>query len=403
MNLWPFQREGVAFLLKNPRAYLADGMGLGKTVQAAVAARLGGYQRTLVVCPASAVENWKREWLTWGPKLTLAVVSYAQMIRRAKEFVGGDWDLLILDEAHYVKTPSAQRTKVAMKLASKVSNVWLLSGTPMPNHPGELWTIMRYIWPEIPQKLNITNAWEWFDRFCRWSPTQYGPRVHGTKNKEVLLGSLAQIMRRRTIESVGLQLPPLRVDVSLLPKTDSLNLSAYADAAAEDAPAMSTLRRLLGEYKAPRIGKIIHDELLHGAYRKIVVLAHHRATLRKLGEILAAFNVIGFDGSTPQKARQFAIDEFNTNADCRVFLAQQSAAGIAINLTAGTEIVLVEPAWSPEDNAQAIKRIHRIGQHHPCRARIFAIADTLDDGIMHVLAEKTRMIADVIPTEGSSA
>ena len=80
----------------------------------------------------------------------------------------------------------------------------------------------------------------------------------------------------------------------------------------------------------------------------------------------------------------------------RIFLAQQTAAGIGITLTAATEIVLVEPSWSPEDNLQAIKRIHRIGQKHPCRARLFAVPDSIDAAIMKSTARKMKMIGKVI-------
>lgn len=411
MKLYPYQVEGATWLANNRRAYLADEMGLGKTAQAVVAARLVNAKRPLVICPASAVENWRREWSLWQGKAYRTVpgiVSYAKIVRHADLFVPGDHDLVILDEAHYVKTPSAKRTRAALKLAAAAKCAWLLSGTPMPNHPGELWPVIRYLWPEVAERFRVKNAWQWFDKFTKWTPTVYGPRAYAVKNGDALRSELRRFMKRRRLSEVALDLPPLRVDLSLLPCDDRFSSTLdemlatngvnYVLEAQSDDPHVSRLRRFLGEYKAPRIAKQICDELVDQQYKKVVVLAYHHDTLDALGNAFAeaGIQITGFRGGASSGARQFAIDCFTEDPTIHVFLAQQSAAGIAINLQAAHEIVLVEPAWSPEDNYQAIKRIHRIGQESPCRARVFAVAGSLDDAIMGVLVQKTRMIEEVI-------
>src|SRR5688572_24009079 len=97
------------------RAYLADAMRLGKTVQTGRAAKLLGLRNVLTVCPAGAVPGWYDEWPKWGPSIcNFAAISYDSLIRRT-DVVGSDWDLVVLDEAHYVKTPGAKRTKAALK------------------------------------------------------------------------------------------------------------------------------------------------------------------------------------------------------------------------------------------------------------------------------------------------
>jgi len=397
-TLYPYQDEGVRFLRDRNRAYLADGMGLGKTVQAAVAAYQLKLHRVLEIAPASALENWRREWSAWGPKtFSFGAISYADTHLREGRVNGSDWDLVILDEAHYCKNHKAKRTLAALKVARAAPRAWLLSGTPMPNNTGELYAVLRMLWPEKVDALGIRTFWQWFNHFNHWTQTRYGPRAYGVKNGDELRSILSGIMLRRRLEDVAMDLPDLRIETSLLPR-DPAFAKMLADAGVNpDDPEGSTsrLRHILGSYKAPKVGEILARELEDGAYSKIVVLAYHHIALDDLRTILAPFGVVGFDGGAPQPERQRAIDRFTNDKSCRVFLAQQNAAGIAINLQAAHEIVLVEPAWTPDDNLQAIKRIHRIGQDSPCRARIFAVAGSLDEAVMGVVANKLRMQREV--------
>jgi len=206
-------------------------------------------------------------------------------------------------------------------------------------------------------------------------------------------------MLRRKLVSVGLDLPPLRMNLVRLPKDKAAvdALQEYEGMEASEAAYTSSLRRVLGGVKAPMVAKQIIEELKDRAYRKIVVLYYHKDVGRQLTRLFMAADIrlAGFDGSTPSLQRQHDIDLFQNHPDVRVFLAQQQAAGIAINLTAASEVVLIEPAWSPDENRQAIKRIHRIGQDQPCRARIFTISGTLDEAIMGTLTRKSKMQREV--------
>lgn len=407
-KLYPFQMTGVGHLMSGRRRYLADVMGLGKTVQACRAAAELDVRDALVVAPASALENWGREWQLHGPRQArVEFVSYDRLTRKPHQYRGAH-RLVVLDEAHYVKSRGAQRTLAALTVARAAERAFLLSGTPMPNHPGELWAPIRALWPAIPRALGIESYTEWLDRFCRWQHTPYGIKVWGAKNGAVLRPYLQQIMLRRTLATAGLQLPPLRIDVSLLPREpDDVSLMEEAELAglerameqAAAADKLSSARRLLGAIKAPRVARIIAEELRTEQYKKVVVLAHHHDTLDLLREALAEFGVVGFTGRDAPAARQVAIDAFTNSPKARVFLGQQTAAGVAVNLQVATEVVLVEPSWSPDDNAQAMKRIHRIGSTLPCRARIFAIVDTLDEAVMQVTARKTRMQFEIMGGE----
>lgn len=394
MRLYPYQEVGRDFLLSRRRVYLADKMGLGKSAQAITAARTLNPGRTIIVAPASAVPNWHAEWEKWGGPGEPEIISYAAAARLRDRRLRAP--LVVLDEAHYAKSPSAKRTRHALALAQRAERAFLLSATPMPNSPVELYAPVKYLWPEVLEELGIRTAAEWMHHFCKVRRTKYGDKPYAVKNGAQLREILSRFMLRRTPEDVGLDLPPLRVDLHRLPREDA-DLSAYEHMEADEQAYASSLRRVLGVAKAPAVARLIHEELESKQYRKIVVLYYHR----EVGNILrqsfenAGHTVVGFDGSTPQPQRWDAIQAFQTG-DAEVFLAQQMSAGVAINLTAANEIVLVEPAWTPDDNSQAIARIRRIGQDRPCRARIFAIAGTIDMNVMATIKAKVKMQREVL-------
>lgn len=396
MDLYPHQKEGVDFLTSRDRAYLADGMGLGKTIQACRAAAQSGHTYILVVAPASTLPNWEREWARWGGGRLPTFTSYA----RAARETGYEWDLIIFDEAHYLKNPRAKRTKVCLSMAREAKAAWLLSGTPMPNNPLELYAPIRALWPGyMEEELGISRKDAWLERFCKYYEGDWGPRIYGARNVASLVAFLKPIMLRRTADQV-LDLPPLRVTVETLDRPEPQDLSlrgldALEDLDGGDLEFLSTIRRVTGAAKADLIGDQIADELDRGEYRKVVVLAHHHDTLDMLEAALGRFGLVRLTGKTLANQRQPLIDSFNEKPEVQVFLGQQTASGTGLNLQAANEIVLVEPSWVPADNLQAIKRIHRIGQDDPCRARFFALTGSIDFAIMSSLATKTEMLAQV--------
>jgi len=390
VTLYPHQETGRDWLAARKRAYLADIMGNGKSAQATTAAALIEPESTVIVCPASAVPNWHAEWEMWGGPGTPEIISYSTLARRKTR---ARPQLVILDEAHYVKSPSAKRTRAALRLAQSAEYAWLLSATPMPNNPTELYAPVKYLWPEVLEELGLRTADDWMHHFCKVRRTRYGYKPYAVRNGAQLRSILQRFMLRRTDRS---NWPALRVDLYRLPK-DVADLSAYESMQADERTYSSSLRRVLGVAKAPAVARQINEELDARAYRKIVVMYYHK----DVGDVLrqsfenAGHTVVGFDGSTPQPQRWEAIQTFQ-KGDAQVFLAQQMSAGVAINLTAANEIVLVEPAWTPDDNSQAIARIRRIGQDRPCRARIFAIAGTIDMNVMATIRAKVRMQREVL-------
>jgi SNF2 family DNA or RNA helicase len=366
MKPYDYQDTGADFIVEHERSYLADEMGLGKTVQALLALLRSGIRKATVICPAAAKGNWEREAGIWHPDLRLHTASYASLQYHQLESPALIGDAVILDEAHYVKSKNAKRTKNALALAKRVPRSILLSGTPMPNHPGELWTVFNALWPELLGDDTRTYM-KWFNHFCKWRQTQYGPKVYGFKNAKSFEAMLAADPDARSI------------------------LKALQTEQVKQDPSTSRVRRLIGEYKAPHVAEKLAVELEEQQYEKIVVLYHHTTVGDTLQRALDQFGVVRLDGKTPATQRQNRVDQFTNDGDTRVFIGQQTAAGEALNLQAASELALVEPAWTPDANRQAIKRIHRIGQDAPCRARVFAVAKTLDESVMSALAQKTNI------------
>jgi len=402
VNLFPYQQQGVQFLMERRRAYLADQMGLGKTVQALAAARLLKLEKVLVIAPASTLPNWRREAEEWGtPGWGFSAISYADRRLRDNVIHGSDWDVVIIDEAHYVKNRKAKRTNVVLRVASSAPRAWLLSGTPMPNDPTELWTVFDALWPELLDR-HFRSYHHWLTHFCRFTATAYGIKIWGVKNSSTLRWLLRKVMLRRKLEDVDLELPPLRVTLSTLPKPSNWELTTEEEATLRRIEreeqvdgSMSRIRRLLGQLKAPLIAHQIAHEIHDREYDKIVVLYHHTTVGDIFAKELKKYGVVRVDGSSAPAHREDAELKFRTDANVRVFLGQQISAGTGLNLQAASEIVLVEPSWTPDENRQAIKRIHRIGQDKPCRARVFGVEGTLDEAVMKTLARKTTMQEEV--------
>ena len=302
----------------------------------------------------------------------------------------------------------------------------------MPNHPGELWTILT--------SLGATEMEysDFIERYCLLGRHGFSVgKPCGTRevNAKELNRLLKSVMMRRYKEFVLPQLPPIRIDDMPVPEIP-INIPAFFEDALADkkltlakiheqeefvrqvwkrsiasdglmdtmamittleaiGPSVGLYRRWLGAVKAASFAPIVEDELATGAVKKIVIFAHHKQVIAYMKAKLAKYGVVIVDGNAGPTAKENAVKQFQNNPDVRVFLGS-SAAYEALTLTAAHEVAVLEPSWVPSQNAQAVMRCHRIGQHKAVRARFVRLADTLDDYITEVLARKTREITSVV-------
>lgn len=445
MQLFPHQATGVDWLAARGHAGLFDEPGLGKTAVAICAAdRKGG--RMLVAAPAVAVWNWAREIKLWSPgrrvqvvtegsaELDAAadavVVTHGMLIRPgvAMQLIACDWRVGVLDEAHHFRSPDAKRTRAFYgvpgrprlpSVLQRVANCWPLTGTPIPNNPTELWTMLSAL---APERLATTIGgapmrWHQFRaRFCELAPSGYGDgwKVVGLRNGVELRERLRGFALRRR-KSDHLNLPPIRWGVVSL-QADEAALKAMRDALSpeltrrielatpeqvlgilREEEQFSRFRRLCGLAKiAPTVELLLEE--LNGGLDRVVVFAHHTAVL---DGIVAGIRAAGgitvekLDGSTSPTKRQRLVDTFQAG-QLRVLVCQLTAGGVAITLTSAHNVILVEQSFVPGDNVQAADRLHRIGQTMPVLVRMISLTGSIDELLVEILARKTAMIREVL-------
>lgn len=426
MKLFPYQADGALFLAKRNKALLADGMGLGKSAQAIVAAQAIEAKKVVIICPAIAVPMWAREFPKWDSS-GIATLIYSYDRVRLREDIRAaiqnfQPDVMILDEAHYLKERTSKRTKTIYGqhcrgdgLAACAKRVWLLTGTPAPNDVSEIYTHLRALWPELLPAPGNYDAF--VKQYCHVVATPYGIKVIGNKNVPELRTTLSNVMLRRRAEDVLKDLPPIMWEDTVIEPTEAMKeLDALEnseemlvlrdiikdlgpDDELPDTVAMASLRRLTGMAKAPAIASMLVDELDQKQYDKVIVFAHHRDVIARLHDELHDFGVAVITGSTPQISRAHAIDRFQTDPKCRVFIGQIQACATAVTLHAAHHVVFAEASWTPSDNAQAAKRAHRIGQTKPVIVRMIGLAGSIDEAVTAVLARKSRLISEVIEQE----
>lgn len=429
-QLFPYQQTGVEFLAARDRALLADGMGLGKTAQAIVAANMVGAKTVVVVCPAIARTNWRREWDRWGTGQDLHVYSYDAIVRRASakdELKALAPDVLILDEAHYLKSRTSKRTKAFYGpflrgdgLAACAKRVWLLTGTPCPNDVTELYPHLRGLWPELLPGDGKFQTY--LDRYVLWDATPFGMKILGNKKAALpeLRAVLSSVMLRRRAEEVLKDLPPImwqevtldpgRLDPALAAIEASPEIKALRavledpNATLEDADqiALATLRKITGQRKAELVVDLVREELRENAYQKVLIFAHHVDVIERMRAALDEFGAVMILGRSPQTQRDQAIDAFQNDPFCQVFIGQIQACATAVTLTATNQVVFAEMSWTPADNLQAAKRAHRIGQDRPVMVRTVSLAGSIDEAITRTLARKSRQINEVFEERKSA-
>jgi SWI/SNF-related matrix-associated actin-dependent regulator of chromatin subfamily A-like protein 1 len=423
-QLFPYQQEGVDFLAGRTAALLADDPGLGKSIQAIRAADKARVLTVLVVCPAGVVENWKREIAKFRTgDWTAYVTSYDRAAGKDHaRLLAQEWDVLVLDEAHYLKNLSTKRSKKIYgdlaevgpdALAGRATHVWALTGTPMPNDASELFPHLRALAPETITSERTGLVWTYFQfihAYCAMRNTGFGERIVGSRNEEKLHAKLQGFMLRRRKADVLKDLPPLRFgEVYLEGDTTGLDLpdvDVVRRALAEEGVAglrrcaangsISTLRRLTGLAKAMPAADWIETWLESTpAERKIVVFFHHYAVGEALYDRLHR-QAVRVHGGLKSNERQASIDRLQNDPSVRVFLGQITAAGTGITLTAASDLLFVESSFVPAEMEQAAMRIHRIGQTEPCLVRFAMLSGSIDEDIQRALLRKTASIGKVV-------
>lgn len=431
IELFPYQRTGAAWLATKRFAYLADQMRLGKSAQAITAADTVGASTILVLCPAVGRINWTREFQQFSQRRrSITPVLSAAAVDTPSDVVVCSydlchllpprlWQLVIADEAHYLKSLDAARAAAVLGANGFVhaaDRTWFLSGTPAPNNPAELWTVLYVC------GVTALSYDQFVDRYCKGFHTPYGFKITGGQNLPELRTSFEEsFLLRRTKAQVRPDMPRILVStVTVEPGPVDLEVAFYAQWSRKDgmlerelavqdaavtaaggdllkleaiAESVPMYRRYVGLQKVAPVAELISQQLEAQAYDKIVLFAWHRDVIEGLRAALAKHGAVTLYGGTPAGERQKRVDRFQTDPRCKVFIGQIKAAGTVIGLHAAHHGLIVEPSWVPADNEQAMFRMDNPLQAEQITVQFVSVAGPGDEGVTRSLAAKARMLS----------
>jgi len=449
LKYFPYQMAGIAYMERHKRCLLADDQGLGKTIQIAGLINCLTEQRpkqdrfkVLIICPASLKTNWDRElekWLVYDrrsqivqgrkfkldPHTDITIVNY-EVCDALKESLTQEWDLVAIDEVHYLKNHTSKRTQAILGpggIITRADRVVAMSGTPMSNRPAELWPLIASIfWKYWPSELIEYRAYG--EYFCagydeqKRVRTKHGVKfvkefnVRGCSNLPVLNALLRErFMLRREKAQVLPQLPPKIYSViDVLPNVGRKKAvaqllkqeGAYRDDVLEcietgqrlpPMEEMASVRQELGLEKIEFAEQFVRDILAND--EPVIVFVYHTAVAEALAEKFADVGVSMIIGKTPMKKRADAVDNFQ-NGNNKVFIGNIQAAGTGLTLTKSSNVVFVEYSWVPGENEQAVDRAHRISQLKQVNAYFLSFFGSLDAQILKTSIRKQRNIDKVM-------
>ena len=420
-ELRPFQRAGVAYVLRARRAFLADEQGLGKTVQALAALEEDDAYPAIVICPASLKLNWQREARHWVPHRSTAVVSGTGTVARAADLTIVNYDIvhahrtrlalrrpraLILDESHYVKNPRAKRTQSVRRLAESMEPGTLklaLTGTPVMNHAEELIAQLRIIGrlEEFGSGARFTRRFQgagaeerihWHLRrscFVRRAKADVLPQLPAKRQVAVPVALDNERDYRLAEEDVIAWLREQPLDLK------ELDRKVAAALRAERLAQLNALRRLASRGKGNAAMAWIEDFL--ASDEPLVVFAGHREVQDRLVERFpAALHLLGRDSIS---AREAAVQRFQAG-ESQLLVCATRVAGQGITLTRASNVAFLDLEWTPATHDQAEDRCHRIGQHDAVTAWYLLAARTIDETMLELIERKRRVVDAV--TDGRS-
>jgi SNF2 family DNA or RNA helicase len=418
------QKEAIEKLVRNKKFILADDMGLGKTTSTIISALETKVEKILIICPASLKINWQREianysdrsvYIAEGKKFStesdFVIINYDILKNfhdpknnENSEILKANFGLVIMDEAHMISNPQAQRTKIVNDLITKVERVWLLTGTPMTSRPMNYFNLLKMV--ESPV---AANWMAYAKRYCNGYQFSVGSRkvwnVTGASNLEELRDRTQTHILRRLKEDV-LDLPDkiiTPVYLRLKSKDYEGLMGEYYDWYDKNQDESSSLTIQFG--KLMKVRKVIAEEKVKSTIelaeniieqgKKVIIFTNFTDTLRTIYDHFGK-SAVYLDGSCSKPHRQKAVDDFQENDKIKVFVGNLKAAGVGITLTAAEAVIMNDLSFVPAEHAQAEDRSHRIGQKNSTSVYYPLFENTIEGAIYDILTRKKKIISTVM-------
>lgn len=427
----PYQRAGVHYHITNlhKRTLIADPPGLGKTIMYILISNFLGLRKNLLIVPASLTINWEKEFLKWTilginvfrvkkgkdvipEDADVIIMSYGMAINAniRKQLFKRRFDMIGIDEVHLLKNTKAQRTQQIYGFNRKKGLITLgdyligMSGTPFVNRPIEIFSTIK----SFCHKTISNKSWYSFaKRYCGAFDGDYGiefGKPENTKELGLLLRGHFMIRRKKT--DVLKDLPPLQTRIVYLEKNPEANRvikrmgrfhadDIEGDGASASFEGISADRKALGLAKIKAAVDFIKNQL-EGGQEKIVVFAHHREVIEQLQEGLSEYGAVKLYGGMTADKKNAAVEAFQDDPNCRIFVGSIIAAGVGLTLTAASYGCAVEWSYVPGENKQAVDRLHRIGQLFSVLFDFLAFENTLDENVIIAHIEKWTNIKEIL-------
>jgi SWI/SNF-related matrix-associated actin-dependent regulator of chromatin subfamily A-like protein 1 len=421
------QKIAVEKLLANNKFILADDMGLGKTTSAVIASLESKARKILIVCPASLKINWEREIRNysdrkvlivegrkWGSTFDYYIINY-DIIKNYhttdksedsddyKLLVNANFDLAIVDEAHYISNATANRTRLLNDVLETIPKVWLLTGTPMTSRPINYFNLLKIV--ESPLTLNWQS---YVRRYCKGYQFNVGNRkvwnTSGASNLDELRERTKNLVLRRMKTDI-LDLPekivtPVFVELTSKMYDEELEEFTRISTDKKDNETISVtlnrlmkIRQLIAYEKIPFTCELIDKCLEQG--KKVIVLTNFTMSLDMIHEKYKK-NSVTLDGRMNKDKRQENVDRFQNDDKIKVFIGNIKAAGVGITLTAAEVVIMNDLSFVPADHSQGEDRAYRYGQKNSVLVYYPVFENTVEKIIYNILQKKKNVIDQVM-------
>ena len=422
----PLEHQKIAIekLAGSKRFILADDMGLGKTTSTIIAALETGVKKILIICPASLKINWQREienytdrsvYIAEGKNFSqehdFIIVNYDILKnfydlkdKEKSEIYKSNFDLIVIDEAHYVQNGQAQRTKLVNSFVKSVDKLWLLTGTPMTSRPMNYFNLLSLIESPVAQ-----NWMAYAIRYCQGYQFKAGNRkiwnVTGASNLEELRDRTSRQVLRR-LKTEVLDLPDKIISPVYLRLKSKLYeglMGEYYDWYENKTDESSSLtvqfsklmkvRQVIAEEKINDTIELVQNIIDQG--KKVIIFTNFTNTLNKIADHFGK-QAVRLDGSTSKPMRQHAVDQFQDNEKITVFVGNLKAAGVGLTLTAAEAVIMNDLSFVPSDHSQAEDRAYRYGQKSNVSVYYPIFENTIEGAIYDILIKKKNIFETVM-------
>lgn len=416
------QKEAIEKLVGNDKYILADDMGLGKTTSTIIAALETQAKKVLIICPASLKINWQREIENYSDRSVsiiegkkwedgdFVIINY-DIIKnfhdeKDKEnsiILKSGFELIVVDEAHYIQNKQAQRTKLINDITKKVGKLWLLTGTPMTSRPINYFNLLDLVDSPV-----AANWMGYVRRYCEGYQFKVGKKkiwnVTGASNLEELRDRTKSHVLRRLKQDI-LDLPEKIITPVYLrlksPHYEELMGEYYnwfdkqeeSNSLTLQFSKLMKVRQEIASSKVKNTCELAENIIEQG--KKVIIFTNFTDSLNQIAEHFGK-QAVKLDGSMGKPERQMSVDKFQEDENVKVFVGNIKAAGVGITLTSAEAVIMNDLSFVPSDHSQAEDRAYRYGQKNNVLVYYPIFENTIEGIIYDILKSKKNVFETVM-------